>query len=528
MTAQINFDAEAAGALKAIVGEENFISDTDEIAYYSQDVYRTFEQALAVIRPGTVEELSRIVTLANKLGLAIVTRGGGMSYTDGYLHATDHGITIDTRRLNQIVELSTEDMYVTVESGCTWESLNAALTEHKLRTPYWGPLSGTKATIGGALSQNSVFWGGTSDGPVSDSVIGMDIVLADGTLLSTGAHAREGGLPFMRYDGPDLTGLFIGDTGALGIKATATFRLLPVPEEVSYASYSFETHEQVCAAMSEIARQRLASEIYTFDPYYSNSKVLDGDSDLVEDVKTLAKVAEKSGIKESVKVAVAGRRFAKKVKWGMHLHVEDRYADVVQRKLQTIKSIADEHAGWEIPNSLPKIVGAYPFPPTNSMVGPLGQRWVPIHGKVAHSQAADTISKIQDWHAKNAESMKKYQIDTAFLLCTVGAGAFLIEPVYLWPDELEEMHRRNVEASVLEGFEKKPANHEARNEVERLRQGIRKIFLQQGAIHFQIGKYYPYRESRKEVSWQMLEKIKTLVDEKNLMNPGQLGLDYEK
>ena len=97
------------------------------------------------------------------------------------------------------------------------------------------------------------------------------------------------------------------------------------------------------------------------------------------------------------------------------------------------------------PNSLPTIVGAHPFPPTDSMVGPNGERWVPIHGKVAHSQASGTIGRIQELYQQNKETLEKYRIDTGYLLCTVGNSAVLVEPVFFWPDELNEVHRRNVE-----------------------------------------------------------------------------------
>ena len=68
------------------------------------------------------------------------------------------------------------------------------------------------------------------------------------------------------------------------------------------------------------------------------------------------------------------------------------------------------------------------------MVGPNGERWVPIHGKIAHSQASDTIGKIQELYQQNKETLEKYRIDTGYLLCTVGNSAFLVEPVLFWSD----------------------------------------------------------------------------------------------
>ncbi|MCY3750248.1 MAG: FAD-binding oxidoreductase [Gammaproteobacteria bacterium] len=477
------------------------------------------------MQPANAQQVSEIVSICRENGLYIVARGGGMSYTDSYLHATRRGISIDMRRINRIIDINTRDMIVTVECGCTWQKLNEALAVHGLRSPYWGPLSGMRATIGGALSQNSVFWGGTSYGTAAESVIGLDVLLGNGEILPTGAHGKKEGVPFMRYDGPDLTGLFIGDSGALGIKTVATLRLVTIPAVVKYASFSFDTHQQICTAMSEIGRRGLAAECYGFDPFLQNSRVLGGDTDVVEDVKTLARVAGKSGLKESLKIAASGRRFVNKVQWGLHVNVEDRCEAGADYALAEIRGIVGENGGAEIPNSLPTIVGAYPFPPTNSMVGPDGERWVPIHGKVGHSQAVETIDEIQVLYRQNEKILKRYRIDTGYLICTVGNTTFLVEPVFYWPDELNEVHRRNVEPDVFEGFTQVPANPEARNEVERLRNEVRNIFLRQGAVHFQIGKYYPYRDSRRAAAWEMLGCIKELLDEHGIINPGQLGLN---
>ena len=525
MTESYTLTPAVLSGFHAIVGAEFVITDPAELSYYSTDVYRGFETALAVLQPENAQQLREIVSLCKQNGLSIVTRGGGMSYTDSYLHKSARGVSIDMRRMNRIIDINTRDMIVTVECGCTWQKLNEALAVHGLRPPYWGPLSGMRATVGGALSQNSVFWGGTSHGTAAESVLGLDVLLGNGEVLPTGAHGKKDGVPFMRYDGPDLTGLFIGDSGALGIKTVATLRLVTIPAVVKYASFSFETHQQICAAMSEIGRRGLASECYGFDPFLQNSRVVGGDADVVEDVKTLARVAATSGLKESVKIAAGGRRFIRKVQWGLHVHVEDRCEAGADHALAEIDNIADENGATGIANSLPVIMGSHPFPPTNSMVGPNGERWVPIHGKVAHSQASETIGKIQDLFRQNKAVLEKYNIDTGYLICTVGNTTFLVEPVFFWPDELNEVHRRNVEPDVFNRFTPAPANPEARSEAERIRNEVRGIFLEQGAIHFQIGKYYPYKDSRRDPAWSMLGRIKDLLDKDGVLNPGQLGLN---
>ena len=92
--------------------------------------------------------------------------------------------------MNRVLEINADDMFVTVEAGCTWKELHAALDGTGLRTPYWGTLSGIHATVGGGVSQNSIFWGSGKHGTVVDSVVSMDVVIADGSVISTGSNAR--------------------------------------------------------------------------------------------------------------------------------------------------------------------------------------------------------------------------------------------------------------------------------------------------------------------------------------------------
>ena len=145
--------------LKAAVGKDHVLTDQESLSFYSMDVYRSIETPIAVIKPGSVEELQEAVRVATGLDVAVITRGGGASYTDAYLPATAQSIIIDTSRLNKIIEINEEDMFITVEPGVTWAEMAAALAERNLRTPFWGPFSGLKATVGGSTSQNSVSMG---------------------------------------------------------------------------------------------------------------------------------------------------------------------------------------------------------------------------------------------------------------------------------------------------------------------------------------------------------------------------------
>jgi putative heme-binding domain-containing protein len=97
-------------------------------------------------------------------------------------------------------------------------------------------------------------------GPVAESVIGLDVVLADGRVLGVGSHAIAHGKPFFRQFGPDTLGMFLGDCGALGIKTRATFRLIRPQPESRFLSFSFREPAALFAAMAEVARAEVVSE----------------------------------------------------------------------------------------------------------------------------------------------------------------------------------------------------------------------------------------------------------------------------
>jgi len=211
--------------LSDIIGSTHVITDETHRKLLSTDLsYIPGEIAEIVIEPANADELGACVAVSYDAGMPVVPRGGGMSYTKGYQPEQPNSLLVDLRRMNKILEINTEDMYVTVQSGVTWKELYEALLDKGVRTPYFGPLSGMYATIGGAISQNSLFLGSGQYNTVAESVIGLKVAMADGSLLQTGSAAHKNGQPFFRHFGPDMTGIFTADTGAFGIKAEATLR----------------------------------------------------------------------------------------------------------------------------------------------------------------------------------------------------------------------------------------------------------------------------------------------------------------
>ena len=130
MSATMPVGADRLVALANAVGADALITDPAELAYYGQDVFSVGAPLLAVFRPADKHALARGVGAATAQGIAVVPRGGGMSYTGGYLASAPGALLIDLGSMNRVLDINTTDMTVTVEAGCTWAQLRQALLPH--------------------------------------------------------------------------------------------------------------------------------------------------------------------------------------------------------------------------------------------------------------------------------------------------------------------------------------------------------------------------------------------------------------
>ena len=380
------------------------------------------------------------------------------------------------------------------------------------------------------MSQNNAFFGGSTWGTTSESLIALKVVIADGSIIETGSASTQGGKPYYRFYGPDLTGIFTGDAGAMGIKTEATFRLIRRPAETGFASFGFSTADDSAAAMSEMSREGLGAELFGFDPGLTAMAMSRGSwSDKVKIVKDLAKAEDSAlaGLKQVAKTAIAGKSIASRGEFSLHLVCDGRSSASVDADLTHAREIAARYKGKEIDNSVAKVVRAAPFGPVDSMVGPNGERWVPTHGIVAHSDAPKIWKAMVELFEENAAAIEEHHVSWGFLTCTMATNGFLIEPVLIWPDELMPVHRHYVREEHLAGIPVYEENLAAREFATSMRAKLVEIFSQFKAVHFQIGKAYPYREHRKASAWDLLEAIKAHVDPNTRINPGCLGLDIK-
>ena len=416
-------------------------------------------------------------------------------------------------------------MYVTVESGVTWKDLHDALKDTDVRTPYWGPFSGSQATVGGSVSQNSIMWGSTDNDLSAASVLGVEVVLADGTVLNTGS-AAWGAKPFFRNFGPDLTGLFLGDSGALGIKTRVTLRLLRRPAEVRMVSFNFTDRSAMSRAMAAVGREGIASTSFGMDPILQYQRVKRAST--LQGAKALKSIITSSestfsGIRDAVRIAVAGRRFIDDNGYSFHMIIEGRDAGSADAKLAVARRICLQE-GTEIENSVPTMLYGDPFVGMTTAIGPDGERWAPMHGLFPLSEGDAAWARIEALFDAHAEEFDRLGIVAGVLLALISTTGFVIEPVFYWPGPQTIWYEGMLDRSQLAKFRKHAHEPEVDAAITAIRDELNDLFNELNAVHMQVGKKYRYAQRADAATLEFVEGIKALVDPQQLMNPKSLGL----
>jgi glycolate oxidase len=512
--------------LEEVLSPEEIIPES-ESALYTSDIFAETEVSAIVIRPGDRATLQRAVFAIADSGFSITTRGAGLSYSSGYIAANERWVVVDTTRLNSILEINADDLYVTVEPGVSWEKLYAALDAVGLRTPYYGPFSGRYATVGATVSQNSVFFGSATFGTAAESVLGLEVLLPDGVLVTTGSGAgRTAPTPFFRNYGPDLTGLFLSDCGAFGIKTQITLALIPKPVATTYLSAAFETAEDLLQAMSAVARSSYATECLGFDPYLLETRI--ASEGLTSDVGHLVAMARgRKKLSDYVKVfssVARARQTLETGRWTLHLTIDGSSSRETATRRSVLLDLLDRYRGVETSDALPRLVRAQPFGPVNRILSPQGERWVPMHAIVPHSRAVEVMSATARFFVQNGDVLAQHQIRIGYLFMVSTRNSLVIEPTLFWPDSHYLIHRAYIEPRRYALLPKVETNMAARQAVTTLRNNLTKLYADRGATHLQIGRFYPYLETRQDSFADLIVRIKALLDPNGRMSPGSLGL----
>ncbi len=230
--------------LREAVGADKVLTSPVDLIAYSLD--GTFEQQLpdAAVLPESTEEVVAVVRVAAQHGLPLIPRGMSSGLAGGSIPAGG-GIVVSLTRMNRVLEIDQENMTVAVEAGIVTADLEAEVGQVGLFYPP-DPSSNKQSTIGGNIACNAGGPRCLKYGVTGDYVMGLTIVLADGRVL------RTGGKPIKNVVGYDLTSLFVGSEGTLGIITEALLRLVAAPQFVCTARAEFLSLEDASRAVNAI------------------------------------------------------------------------------------------------------------------------------------------------------------------------------------------------------------------------------------------------------------------------------------
>ncbi|MFX1519669.1 MAG: FAD-binding oxidoreductase [Promethearchaeota archaeon] len=243
-------------SLAGIVGSRN-VSDEKHSLYavFADAGIERGSLSGIIVHPKTTEEVVLIVKLANRTNTPITVRGGGSGMPGGSAPFIPGGLLLETTEMNKIIEINEDKFIATVQGGVTHGKL---VTEvHKMGLDLClGGHNIYAATFGGSVSNLTYPIGAGRFGAYGEEILNLEVVLPTGDVIRTGSDCTTVGGRFHRYGaGPDLTGMFIGDQGVLGIKTEVTVRLYYPPETRAFESYYFNTLEEATEACIEMGKR---------------------------------------------------------------------------------------------------------------------------------------------------------------------------------------------------------------------------------------------------------------------------------
>lgn len=251
--------------IKELVGERNFSQDEFELWCYSRDA-----GSLRPRKPGAVvlidsaAVLSEVVRTANRYRRPVIARGASTSMCGAPNPVEPGTIMLDLTRM-QDIQIDEDSMTVIVKAGVTWSQLNRYLEERGWEVGLEGPWSAPSATVGGSLAVHAICMGAARYGSLGTQITGLEVVLADGTILKTGSGANSRNSMVMRdCNGADLSGLFLGSHGTLGIITEAAFKMYPLSTGLGYGAFSFESLECAIDAAYGLAKYGLVYDSRLF------------------------------------------------------------------------------------------------------------------------------------------------------------------------------------------------------------------------------------------------------------------------
>ena len=229
--------------LVEIVGEKNYTDSLIDLISYSYDASHYRSRPFCGVWPQTAEQISEILKLANREMIPVVPRGAGTGLA-GMAVPIKGGIVLDMNRMDKIKKISIEDRLAVVEPGVVYANFEKALAKYGFLFPP-DPASGTVSTLGGNVATNAGGVRGAKYGTTRDYVLGLQVLLPDGRIMRTGSMTMKS------VSGYDLTKIFVGSEGTLGVVSEIILKINPKTTVATTALATFNNLEDAGNAISQ-------------------------------------------------------------------------------------------------------------------------------------------------------------------------------------------------------------------------------------------------------------------------------------
>lgn len=450
--------------LKEIVGAENFSDSLMDLIAYTKDASEHRHRPEVALWPVNAEQIAAVLRVANRQGFPVTPRGAGTSLA-GLAVAHQGGVILDLSRMDKILAVNIEDRLVVVQPGVVYADLDRALTPHGFFFPP-DPASGSVCTLGGNVATNAGGIKGAKYGTTKDYVLALEVVLPDGRILHTGSKCMKS------VSGYDLTRLFVGSEGTLGVITEITLKINPKPPLNSTSMATFETLEDAGRAISEIMYSGIVPSALEVVDHQSLKAINENTSMGLPEVEAML-VAETDGYtREETQFQM------------------DKVTAIFKKNNASTVKHADSAEG-----------AAALWAARKSAYGVMAR----INYNLVVEDLAVPMSKVPEMLRFIADLARKYDLQ----IPTVGhAGDGNLHPVVSF-DGTDPQQVRRVEAASAELFEKVV-------ELEGTLTGEHGIGL--AKIPFMGLEHDP-------VSMDVMRSVKRLFDPNNVLNPGKMGLE---
>lgn len=209
-----------------------------------------------IVYPGSAEEVSKVLVIANYYKIPVYPWGGGSGSQGGALPVKG-GILLDTKRMNHVLDFDEKSMTVTVETGMIFTQLEWYANERGYSLMHY-PSSINCGTVGGFLAHNGIGVLSTKYGKIDDQCLSLEVIIPNGQTLKTSPVPKHS-------SGPNLTAMFIGSEGTLGVITKATFKLFKLPEVRKFRAFLFKSVEDGVNAGRDLVHQVKPSIIRLYD-----------------------------------------------------------------------------------------------------------------------------------------------------------------------------------------------------------------------------------------------------------------------